>query len=251
MTANEMSAEVELKLDRSDSFGSPGYEDFEISSILTEAQHLYVKKFFDELNNRKQRGFEETEIRNQGLEGLLKSGFSLPVSSSQTNVLTNGKFFDLPLDHMYTVYEECILDKARCGSTTEFIVADVVPIAHNEIRRLLTNKYKKPFCKSYGNARVWRTSYSRETSAINPLIAATAKRNELTTDGTFNITTYNIRYVKNPNAIVVDLDTPSNQKNCELDLSTHVVIVDIAVDLMLQRIKEQKMQITEPFREVE
>ena len=45
MTANEMADSLELKLDRSSSFGSPGYEDFELSSVLTEAQQLYVKKF--------------------------------------------------------------------------------------------------------------------------------------------------------------------------------------------------------------
>ena len=49
MTANEMADALELKLDRSDSFGSPGYEDFELSSVLTEAEQLYVKKYFDEL----------------------------------------------------------------------------------------------------------------------------------------------------------------------------------------------------------
>ena len=45
LTANEMAAELEEKLDRANSFGSPGYEDEDLSSVLTEAQHLYVKKF--------------------------------------------------------------------------------------------------------------------------------------------------------------------------------------------------------------
>ena len=51
MTANQMADELELKLDRSSSYASPGYEDFELSSVLTEAQTLYVKKYYDELNN--------------------------------------------------------------------------------------------------------------------------------------------------------------------------------------------------------
>ena len=49
MTANEMADKLDEKLDRASSYGSPGYEDFDYSSVLTEAQHLYVKKFFDEL----------------------------------------------------------------------------------------------------------------------------------------------------------------------------------------------------------
>ena len=52
MTANEMADELELRLDRIDSFGSPGYEDFDLTSALTEAQLLYIKQFVSELNNR-------------------------------------------------------------------------------------------------------------------------------------------------------------------------------------------------------
>jgi hypothetical protein len=100
MTANEMANELELKLDRSDSFGSPGYEDFELSSVLSEATNFYVKKFYDEVNNRKGKGFEEIEIRNQGLAALIKDVASLPASASQAGVISNsllqGKFFDLP-----------------------------------------------------------------------------------------------------------------------------------------------------------
>ena len=60
-----------------------------------------------------------------------------------------------------------------------------------------------------------------------------------------------MRYLKNPENIVVDRDTPTNQRNCELDISTHVTIIDIAVDLTLQRVKEQKMQVADPFKEIE
>lgn len=250
MTANQMADELELKLDRSDSFGSPGYEDFELTSVLTEAQQLYVKKFFDELNNRKSKGFQEIEIRNQGLGALVYDAPNLTVSSSQVGTLTNGKFFDLPLNHMYTTFEECEIDKNICG-TQNPIIAYIVTIGDNEIQRYDWSKYKKPFYKSYGEARVWRKEFHRDVTGILPNTTATAKRHELITDGTFNVTRYHIRYVKNPESIVVDRDTPTNQRNCELDSSTHVVIVDIALDLMLQRVKEQKMQIVEPFKELE
>ena len=182
MTANEMSEEVELKLDRSDSYGSPGYEEFEISSILTEAQNLYVKKFINGLNNRQQSSFEETEIRNQGLAALIYSAAS-SVSSSQTNVLTNGVFYDLPMNHMYTIYETCKIDKQKCNTQT-FIDAEVYVIGHNEIERLKNNKYKKPYYKADGRARVWRVAYSREITGILNNTPATAKRHELITDGT-------------------------------------------------------------------
>jgi hypothetical protein len=251
MTANQMADELELKLDRSSSYGSPGYEDFELSSVLTEAQHLYVKKFFDEMNNRKGKGFQEIEIRNQGLAALITDAPSLAVSASQVGTLTNGKFFDLPTNHMYTVFEECEIDKVQCNTENTPIVAYIVQIAHNEIQRFDWSKYKKPFYKSYGDARVWRSEYARLTTGINPASPATAKRHELITDGTFNVTRYHMRYLKNPETIVVDRDTPANQRNCELDTSTHTVIIDIAMSLMSDRVREQRMQNTEQFKELE
>ena len=120
MTANEMADELELRLDRIDSFGSPGYEDFDLTSALTEAQLLYIKQFVSELNNHKGQGLEETEIRNQGLSALIKQGANLTVSADQVGTLDNGKFFDLPADFMYTIYEEAMIDKQQCG-TTSFI----------------------------------------------------------------------------------------------------------------------------------
>lgn len=256
MTANQMADELELKLDRSDSFGSPGYEDFELSSVLSEAQTLYVKKYFDELNNRKSKGFEEIEIRNQGLAALIKDAASCPVSASQVGIIENGdvkgKFFDLPLDHMYTIYEQCTIDKLDCTTNPPtFTIAYITIVSHSEILRFGWNKYKKPFAKTFGSARVWRGEYSRATSGILPSAPATAKRHELFTDKTFNITNYHIRYVKNPELIVVNRTTPNNQRNCELDDSTHRVIVDIATDLMMNRVKEQKMQNIESFKDLE
>lgn len=254
MTANEMANMLEEKLDRADSFGSPGYEDFDLSSVLTEAQQLYVKKFFDEINNRKQKGFEETEIRNQGLAALVKDANNLSASADQAGVLVNnnvtGKFYDLPSDHMYTIYEECTIDKTECDTESD-IIGWVMVVAHNEMQRYNWSKYKKPFYRPNGDCRVWRSEFSRKTSAIDPSIPATAKRHELFTDGTFNVTNYHMRYVKNPEDITVDRTTPTSQSNCELDESTHVVIVGIATDLMLQRVKEQKVQTIENFRDLE
>ena len=254
MTANQMADLLEEKLDRADSFGSPGYEDFDLSSVLTEAQQLFVKKFFDEVNNRKGKGFQEIEIRNQGLSALIKDGDNLTVSADQLGTLSNnyivGKFFDLPDDHMYTIFEQCTIDKNECGTETA-IIGYVITIAHNEIQRFQWNKYKKPYYKDDGDCRVWRSEYNREISGRDDITIRTDKRHELFTDGTFEITNYHIRYVKNPKDITVDRGTPADQRNSELDDSTHYVIVDIAADLLMQRTKDQKLPIIEGFKDLE
>jgi hypothetical protein len=250
MTANTMADELEKLLDRSDSFGSPGYEDFEISSVLTEAQENYIKTFLSSLNNRKRQGFQETEIRNQGLSALIKAGITIPVSSNQSGVLANGKFFDLPTDFMYTIYEEAVLDQVVCN-TEDPIVAEVRVVGYNEINRLIRNKYKKPYFKDYGEAVVWRTEFSREVTGILPSAPATNKRHQLLTDGSFEIDQYTIMYLKNPSQIVVDRDTTTNQRNCELDESTHWIIVESAKSLMMERVKEQKIQNIESLKDLE
>jgi hypothetical protein len=254
MTANQMADEVERILDRSSSFGSPGYEDFEITSVLNIAETLYVKKFYDELNNRKGKGFQEIEIRNQGLGALIKDAPALTQSASQVGTISNndvvGTFFDLPLDHMYTIYEECKIDKIECG-TTNPIYAYVVATSHNEMQRFNWSKYKKPFYKPYGDSRVWRSEYGRFNDGVNPATPASAKRHEIFTDGTFNVLEYHMRYLKNPSQIVVDRTTPPNQRNSELDESTHLIIVQMAADEMMERVKEQKLQIIEPLKELE
>lgn len=251
MNANAMGFELEQKLDRVSSGGSPGYEDFELSSVLTEAQQLYVKTYIDKLNNRKQKGFQEIEIRNQGLGALIKNAPSLTVSASQLGTLRDEIFYDLPTDHMYTIYEHCVIDKLVCGTTDKYIIADVDAKGYNEIRRQLDNKYKKPYYKSWGDARVWRTEYSRFVTGILPSATATAKRHGIFTDGTFNVTTYVMNFIKNPLPIVVNNTTPANQRNCELDESTHVVIIDMACDLMMNRVKEQAIHNVEPFKDLE
>jgi hypothetical protein len=250
MTANQMADRLDQELDRVSSFGSPGYEDFDYSDILTKAQHFYVKKYYDELNNRKGAGLQEIEIRNQGLAALITDASSLTVSASQVGILTNGTFFDLPSNHMYTIFEECEIDKIECGTEIP-IKATVMHISHNEIQRYEWSKYKKPFYKSYGKARVWRSEFNRSVSGINPANAATAKRHEIITDGTFTVTNYHMRYLKNPENIVVNRTTPANQRNSELDESTHQVIVDIAADMLMQIVKEQKAQLIEPLKELE
>jgi len=250
MTANEMATELELELDRSSSFGSPGYEDFELSSVLTKAQELYVKKFIDKKNNRKGESFEETEIRGQGLSALIKRATALAVSADQVGVFPNGVYYDLPTDFMYTIQEDVAINKNECGTETP-IIASVSIIQHDEVSLLKGNKYKKPYYKNYGSAKIWRLFYSREEDGYNPATPSTNKRHQLITDGTFNVTDYSISYLINPKEIIVDKTTVANQRNCILDESTHLTIVAIAADIMMDRVKEQKMQNIESIKDLE
>jgi len=53
------------------------------------------------------------------------------------------------------------------------------------------------------------------------------------------VSNYYIRYLKKPLDIIVNLNTPANQVNCELDDFTHQGICDIAVKLLSAAVREQ------------
>jgi len=231
MTANEMATNLELYSDRIDSLSSPGWTDAELSLMLNTAQMWFIKYTLDRMNNPKQEGFEETEIRSQGLSELIRNSSALTVSASQTGVLQYGVFYDLPTDFMYTILEEVETNVADCINTGSNVYVPVDVVSHNEYTRLKRNSYKKPFVAN-NEGLIWRMQFSRTTDSSQAdatvPIAATAKRHELVTDGNFNVVSYNIRYLRFPPAVVVDFDTAGNQRNCVLDDATHEAIVEIA-----------------------
>jgi len=245
MTSNEMADGLELLLDRGHTNGSPGYEDFELSSFLTNAQNYFIKQQYDHLNNRKGQGFEETEAKNQSIAELINF-FNCPVSASQTGVLRDGRFFDLPEDLMYTIYEDATVNRTDCDGNP--LVIDVKPTAHHEFRRLKRNKYKKPKLDGL-EPLVWRMQYSRQTSNITN--SGTARRHQLVSDGTFTITGYRINYLSKASQIIVDRTILTNQRNCILNETAQEIIIDIARDLVLGIIKEQKQEYIPPINTLE
>ena len=251
MNANSMADELDQQVDRATSFGSPGYEDADYSSVLTDAMHVYIKQFIDRKNNRKGESLEETEVRSQGLSALIKRGAALPTSADQTDTFTNGTFYDLPTDFMYCLHEEGQIDKFLCTDGTTNISTTFNVIAHDEVSRLEKNKYKKPYYKTYGEAMTWRLVFSRQTDGSDPASPATAKRHQLVTDGTFNVNRYSINYLQNPPNIKVDRTTPADQENCILDESAHLPIIDIAKSLLLERVKENELANTASSKDLE
>ena len=249
-----MANELDQQVDRATSFGSPGYEDVDYSSVLTDAMHVYIKQFIDRKNNRKGESLEETEVRSQGLSALIARAV-LTASTDQTGVFANGTFYDLPNgtndSFMYTIHEEGTIDKKICTDGVTPISTIFNVVSHDEVSRLSKNKYKKPYFTTYGDSMTWRLVFSRETSGEDPSAVATAKRHQLVTDGTYNIESYAINYLINPPNIVVDRDTVADQRNCILDESTHLPIIDIAKSLLLERVREQDLVNTMSSKDLE
>jgi hypothetical protein len=212
MDANEMAYEFNVQLDRIVTGGNPGYTDRETGVILTKAQQVYLQEIFDPY-----KSFEETEKRRKDF-ALIKKAFTGTVSSSQTDVHTNGYLFDLPSDCLYVVQEEVVLASSEeCYNGTTI---KVKPVTEDEYNLNRNNPYKKPHPKHLA----WRMDFNNPNSTQTP-------RHEIITDGTFTISSYKGRYIKSPQDIVPytpDGSTTAIQ-SCELPSISHRSIIDIAV----------------------
>lgn len=253
MIANEMCFEFLVGYDKVASLSAPGYEDEEISVLLSQAQERYIKTRYQPLGNKYRKGFEQVEKRRIDLSELIRNYEVMTPSTDQTNVMRNGTLYDLPADFFLAIEGDVVTNQANCGqsanlhlstdtlnSYTEYIRVPVKPISHDEYIVNVNNPFKKPYCDTGLNeGLVWRLEYSRETLYTNP------KRHELITDGTFGIMGYHLRYLRKPNDIVCDFVTTANQVHCELAESTHREIVDIAITIALENIQDPRIQ-TQP-----
>jgi hypothetical protein len=224
-----MADTFELEFDKITNFDSPGYEDTEISVLLSKAEERFFLQNYAG-HNKLQEGFEETEKRRKDLNELVLNAelTSTSVSSSQTGTLPNGVFYDLPTNFLYSIKEEVTVSSDdACVNGTRI---KVKPITHDEYTVNIENPFKQPY-----DELAWRIDYSRENST-------SAKRHELITDGSYSVTTYHLRYLKRLPGITVDRTTTTNQVDSALDESTHRRIIDIAVELALEITVDGRLQ---------
>jgi hypothetical protein len=215
MTAVEMREEFKILYDKITSFSAPGYNEEEISILLTKAQERVIYDLYHPLGNKYREGFEETEARRKDLKELVLGTTISTPATTQTNVLPNGTFYDLPTNCLYLISEEVTIssnDSCLNGSRIR-----VKPITHDEYSINKHNPFKKPY-----KDLVWRLDYSN-------------KVHELITDGTYTISQYHIRYIKRPEPIITDasvtIEGIIGPNDCELDGSIHRRIIDEAVKI--------------------
>lgn len=222
LTANEMADKIEFLLNLKDDEFS--YEDSELSSILNTEQEHFKLQFFRGATNALKQGFEETEIRSWGFGNLITPA-TLTASAIQTDVFENGKYWDLPDDFSLLLTEIPTSDQLKCNSETQYIKPKVRVASHDEYTKLIESSYHKPFINNQ-EGLVWRMYES-------------GNRVQLVTDGTFNITGYFIKYLKQIPAIVVDRDSPANQVNCVLSADMHDTLVEMAIKRIKSSNNEQ------------
>lgn len=215
MNANEMHRAFRFGLDKLDALNYPNFLPEEIDLLLNQAQDRYVKQRYG-LNNTKREGFEQIQKRTEDLKNIVVAAIIAPNASSTLNINTNARFFSLPSDHWFIVWEKAEVTYADCNGDTITDLIEVRPTHHIEFDKVVKDAFKRP-----DTTKVLRLMEDDQV--------------ELIPASTVTLVTYRLRYIKRPNRISVTIPVP-----CELSEHTHQEIVDEAIKIALEGIEAKR-----------
>lgn len=231
-------------------------DEYEKSVLLTQAQDIIVKSYFDGTLNQQGQGFDDSTRRQMDFSSLIKIAELDPFDSKETEIQTfddRGIVYQLPRK---------VVDGAEVEGTTDvlFILNEkltqvctkgeqkieqwrkdfvIVPISYKEYDREMSKPYAQPLKK-----QAWRLFQNQATGFdINSELIPRFNVKEETSSGdepTYKSFVYKIRYVKRPQPIVLE-DLPNNleidgvttESECELNPIIHMDILNKAVELAI------------------
>jgi hypothetical protein len=206
-------------------------DEYEKSVILTNAQDIVVKSFFDRKKNSTNDGFDDTTERQIDFSSLIVSKVLQKSSSQSSKFDDRGIIYDMPLrgnsnntDVLFILNEK--LTTKAAGISKNYVV---VPINYREYDREMSKPYAQPLKK-----QAWRLFQNPATgfdfkSELIPRWNLEDNETDLE---------YKIRYIRRPTPIVlIDLpdglsvDGISEANDCELNPILHPEILQKAVEL--------------------
>lgn len=236
MTNLELSNEFDVLYDNITSNQAPGLDDYEKSVFLTRGQDDVLKAYFDPRTNKPQQGYDGSEIRqiDFSMVTVVKDYTENAFGTAAFDPRSNSKSVALEKNILMLINEQITVTR---DDAEEYL--QVIPIAYNEYRRLMSKPYKRPL-----KYQAWRLMNTSE--GVN--------KADLIVGPNDTIFKYSIRYVKRPRPIILSplvdgltLDsyvgakadgTPTKISNeavngieCELDPILHHEILQRAVEL--------------------
>lgn len=200
-----------------DNFGEQNnlaFDEYEKSIFLTKAQEQIVLELYQEL--------EQSEEVRKYLSNLIKTDNYVPIGE-QDETLINNNFksykVEISNDILFMIYEQCTLsDENNCINNK---IVSVVPTIHDDLDKVLKNPFKSP-----NSRKVIRLDFDNKIELISK----------------YNISNYEVRYLKKPNPIIlVALEDNLSINNGDTKVSNgetnpilHERIVQRAVQLAVQ-----------------
>lgn len=237
-------------------------DEYEKSTLLTQAQDIIVKSYYDRTLNQQGQGFDDTARRQTDFSSLIKVATLSPVA----NPLSGGSFdargivYQLPRRSVATAttsvsdgtttttYTSTVTDSPADDNTDVLIILQeklqkvsrttpstiykeyvIVPISYAEYDRIMSKPFAKPLKR-----QAWRL-FQNQSVGFDVM-------SELIPRDTLNTATeqwvYKIRYVKRPRPIILEdlpdgltIDGISTETSCELNPILHMDILTKAVEL--------------------
>ncbi len=215
LTATEMKERFLISYDFITNYEAPGLTDSEISYLLSKAQSILVKHYYNPNGNKYIKGFEQNEKRRKDLAQLTKTQVITTFTNTDDNV-TDGYSVELGTEPLWIASESlhATITKGDCVNTVEF---DVVPTTHDSF----LNERKNPFRKS-GKDKILRLDIGDENETLKVI-------QELIIPSNITPIKYQVRYIKKPTEINIEQGISST-----LNAQMHDEIIEEAVQLALE-----------------
>ena len=223
-------------------------DEYEKSVLLTQAQDIILKSFFDRSQNQSGEGFDDSIRRQVDFSSLITTA-SLTVDSTKQNMAFDdrGIIYSMPLrkypdssgiwrvkpgttDVLFILNEKLV---STIGSGSNKITKNyvVVPINYKEYDREMTKAYAQPLKK-----QAWRL-FQNSTQGFDIQSELIPRWNLASTEV---ITAYKIRYIRRPCPIVLvdlpnglEIDGFTKAQDCELNPILHPEILNKALEIAI------------------
>lgn len=230
MLVSRMHQEFKVGVDKTDSLNSADLLPEEIDVYLSDAQEQFIEQRAYG-NNPKGLSVEETQKRVSDLQSITLNAVITPAANATDNK-TNGVFVDLPTDYRHALHEEALITYTDCNGTESTKLVPVEAITHQRYNKIIQNPFLKP-----STDRVLRLPYGRFNSV---------EHFELISGDGVTVTTYYLRYLKNPEKIdLAQALTPpglDSTDHGELKDECYREIIRIAVRNALGDIESPRVQ---------
>ena len=201
-------------------------DEYEKSVILTQAQDIIVKTYFDSKLNSQAQGFDDSERRQVDFSSLIKSSVLTKASNQDSIFDKRGIIYKFPTKESDSTTSDVLFvlnEKITIGSK-DYVV---IPISYKEYDMEMSKAYAQPLKK-----QIWRLFQNNQSgfdiySEIIPNVNLSG-----------STMVYKVRYVRRPNPIVLtnlpndlSIDGVTVATECELNPILHMDILNKALEI--------------------
>ena len=222
-------------------------DEYEKSVLLTQAQDIIVKSYFDGSSNQQGQGFDDSARRQVDFSSLVKVARLAKDEGEYETFDDRGLVYKMPrkstdvnstdvnsTDVLFILNESLI--KQTLGDDGTVIKSEnfvIVPINYKEYDREMSKPYAQPLKK-----QAWRLFQNNATGFdVNSELIPRWNIKEEENKVSF---VYKIRYVKRPNPIILEdlpnglvIDGISTETACELNPILHLDVLNKAVEIAI------------------